>query len=72
MYKGCDAMKKPNAFCIVYCSQHADSTALAETPMGDGGRYFPLNHIIPPAAEDMIDHIREESDDNDIMQCPNP
>jgi len=38
-----------------------------------GGRsYFPLDDILPPPAEDMIDDIGQESDDDGEMRRPNP
>jgi len=33
-------------------------------PMPGGRSYLPVDDILPPPAEDMIDDIREESDDD--------
>jgi len=38
-----------------------------------GGRsYHPLDDIPPPATEDMMDDMGEESDVNGETRCPNP
>jgi hypothetical protein len=58
--KSCNLM----GICIVYHGQVADRTAGAQMPMRGGHSYFPLNDILPAAAEDMIDNIGEESDDD--------
>ena len=60
----------PTHFCIIYCGQQADGTSGSKMPMRDGCRYLPLNDILPPTAEDMIDTIREESDGDAQMQRP--
>jgi len=38
--------------------------------MHGGGSYLPEDDILPPSAKDMIDDIREESDDDADMQWP--
>ena len=62
----------PMLFCIVYRGQQADGTACAQTPMRGGNSYLPLDDIHPPPAEDMIDSIGEESNDDGDKQRPNP
>jgi len=62
----------PMLFCIVYRGQQADGTDGAQTPMRGGRSYLPLDDILPPPAEDMIDNIGEESDDDGEMRRPNP
>jgi len=56
----------------VYRGQQADGTAGTQTPMRDGHSYDPLNDIPPPPAEDTIDDIRAESDDDRATWRPNP
>jgi len=69
-----EAMKLSNStlFCVVYCGQHADGPAGAQMPMRGGPSYLPLNDILPPPAEDMIDDIGEDMDDDGEMRRPNP
>ena len=59
-------------FCMVYPGQQADSTAGAQRPMCGGCSYHPLNDILPPPAENMIDDIGAESDDDGGTCRPNP
>jgi hypothetical protein len=68
------AMKlcSPTLFCVIYRGQQADGTDGAQTPMRGGRSYLPLDDILPPPAEDIIDDIREESDDDGKMWRPNP
>jgi len=40
--------------------------------MRSGRSYHPLDDILPPLAEDMIEDIEEEPDDDAEMQCRNP
>jgi len=65
-------LSNPMLFCVVYRGQQTDSTAGAQTPMCGGHSYLPLDDIIPPPAKDMIDDIREESDDDGETWRPNP
>jgi len=65
-------LSNPTLFCVVYRGQQADRTDGAQTPMRGGRSYLPLNNILPPPAEDMIDDIEEESDDDGETWCPNP
>jgi len=54
----------PTLFCIIYRGQQAASTARAQTPMCGGCSYIPLDDIFPPPAEDEMNNIGEESDDD--------
>jgi hypothetical protein len=67
------AMKFSNQMlcCVVYRGQQSDSTDGAQTPMYCGRSYLPLDDILPPPAEDMIDDIGEESDDDGDTWRPN-
>jgi hypothetical protein len=62
----------PTLSCVVYRGQRADAAAGAQTPMHGGSSNLPLDDILPPAAEDMIDHNAEESDDDSESWRPNP
>jgi len=68
------AMKltNPMLFCVVYRGQQADGTDGAQTPILGGRSYLSLDDILPPPAKNMIDDIREESDDDGERQRPNP
>ena len=68
------AMKlcNPMLSCVVYHGQQADGTDCAQTPMHGGRSYLPLDDILPPPADDMIDDIGQESDDDGEMWHPNP
>jgi len=65
-------LSNPTLFCVVYHGQQADGTDGAQTPMRGGHSYLPLDDILPPPTEDMIDDIGEESDDDREMRRPNP
>jgi len=65
-------LSNPMLFGVVYRGQQADGTASAQMPMGGCHSYLPLDDILPPPAEDMIDNIGEESDDGGETRCPNP
>ena len=54
----------PILFGIVYCGKQADGTAGSQMPMYSGCSYVPVDDILPPVAENMINDIREESDDD--------
>jgi len=62
----------PTLFCVVYCSQQADGTAGAQLSIHGSCSCLPLDDILPPPAEDMIEGIREHLYDNDEMRYPNP
>jgi len=68
------AMKFSNQklFCVAYHGQQEDGTACAQTQMRSGPSYLPLNDILPPPANNMIDDIGEELDDNGETQRTNP
>jgi len=51
-------------FCLDYSGQQAYGTASAQLPTHRGSSYHPLGDIFPPPAEDMIDDIREQLDDD--------
>ena len=65
-------LSNPTRLCVVYRGQQADRTDGAQTPMRGGRSYHPLDNILPPPAEDMIDDIGEESDDDVETRRPNP
>jgi hypothetical protein len=65
-------LSNPVCFCVVYHGQQADGTAGAQKPMHGGRSYLPLDEILPPPGEDMIDDIGEESDDDAETRHPNP
>jgi len=66
------AMKLGNktVFRVGYRSQQPDGTAGAQGPMHGGRCYLPLGDIFPPPAEDMIDDIGEESEDDGDTRFP--
>ena len=57
---------------MVYRGPQADGTDGAQMPMRGSRSYLPLDDILPPAAEDRIDNIREEPDDDGATPRPNP
>jgi len=65
-------LSNPTLFNVVYRGQQADGTAGGQTPMCGGRSHLPLDDILPPPAEDMIDDIGEESDDVGETLHPNP
>jgi len=65
-------VSNPRLCCVVYGGQPADGTDGAQTPMRGDRSYLPLDDILPPPAENMIDDTGEESDDNGVMQRPAP
>jgi hypothetical protein len=66
-------MKLSNAihFGFVDRAQQADSTVCAQSPMRGGHSNLPLDCILPPPAQDMIDDIGEESDEDVDTWLPN-
>jgi len=62
----------PLLLCNGYCCQQVDGTPGAQAPMCGGRRYLSLGDIPPPSAEDMIEDIREKSDDDADSRCQNP
>jgi len=62
----------PTLLCVVHCGKQADGTSGAHRPLRGGHSYLPLNDILPSQAEDMIDNIRVESDDDAETWGPNP
>jgi len=65
-------LSNPTLFCFVYRGQQADGTDGAQPPMRGGHSYIPLDDILPPPAEDMIDDIGEQSADDGGTWRPNP
>ena len=62
----------PAHLCIGYHGHQAYGTDDGLAPMHVGRSYLPLDAIITSPAEDMINDIWEESDDDCETQCPNP
>jgi hypothetical protein len=54
-------LNNPTLFSIVHYGQEADSTAGTQTPIRVGRCYLHLDIILPPPAENMINHIGEGS-----------
>jgi len=59
-------------FCFSYCGQQTDGTSGAQSPMHAGRSYLRLDGILLPPAEDMINDITEELDDDRKTRRPNP
>ena len=70
--KGVTKSSNLTRFWVVFHGQLADRTAGVQMPMRDGHSYLPLDDILQSAAEDMIDDIREESDDDGQTWRPYP
>jgi len=68
------AMKlyNPTLYCVVHFGQQADNIAGAKTSMHGGHSYIALDDILSPQAEDMIDDIIDQLDDDGVMWRPNP
>jgi len=65
-------LNNPTLFSIIYHGQQANSISGSQPPMHGGHSYLPLDHIVPPPAEEMINDIGEESDGDTEMRRPNP
>ena len=65
-------LNNPKHFSIFYRGQQANCTAAAQMSMCGGCSFLPLDVIILPPAEDMINHIGDESDDYSQMWHPHP
>jgi len=61
-------LSNPTLFCIVFGGQQADGTSGAQTAMGGGHSNLHPNDILPPPAEDIIDDIGEDLDDDAEMR----
>jgi len=61
----------PTIFWLLYHGQQAKGTSGAQTLMRGGRSYDPLDVILPPPAQYIIDDIGEESDDDANTHCPN-
>jgi len=68
------AMKlgNPTLLCVVYRGQQADGRDGAQMPLRGGRSYLPLDDILRPPAEHMIEDIGKELDDNGATQRQNP
>jgi len=62
----------PTLFCVIHGAQQADGTAGAQTPMCGSRTNLPPDDIRLPPAKDMMNDLREESDEDGKMQRPNP
>jgi len=62
----------PKLVCIVYRGQQADGTFGTQMPMHGGPSYLLLDDILPPPAEDMINDIGDEPDDDTERRHPDP
>jgi hypothetical protein len=62
--QGARIFSNPTDHCIVYHSQPPAYTDGAQTPRCCGRSNLPLDYIVPPRAEDMINNIREQTDDD--------
>ena len=65
-------LSNPTLFCLMYGGQQADGTDVAQIPMRVGCSNFRQDYILPPPADNMINDIREESDDDDETRHLNP
>jgi len=65
-------LSNPTLYCIVYPGQQADSADGGQTPMHRGRSYLPRDDILPPPAEDTMNDIGVESDDDGETHHPNP
>ena len=68
------AMKgsNPTLLSIVDCGQQANGTAGPHTPTHGFCSYLHVDDMLPPPAEDMLDNIWEESDDDSETWRPYP
>lgn len=64
MGQGGDEIKHLKACCVVYRGQQAYDKSGAQRPIGGGRSYLPLDDILPPLGKDMINDIREASDND--------
>jgi len=71
MGKGSNKIEQPNDLCIVDRGQEVNGTVGAEMPMHGDRSSISLDDILPPPAEDIIDNIREELDDDGVTWRPN-
>jgi hypothetical protein len=60
-------LSNPMPFCVVYHSQQADRKAGRQILMDGGHSYHPAHGILRSPAEDMIDDIGEECNDDGVM-----
>jgi len=65
-------LNNPTLVCIVYRGQQAESTSGSQPPMPGGHSHLSLDDILQHAAEDIMNSIREQLDDDNETQRPNP
>jgi len=65
-------LNNPTLFGVIYRGQQATGTSGTQMIMPGGQMYLPVDDILPPPAEDMIDDIGDESDDDAEMRSLNP
>jgi len=65
-------LSNPTLVYVIHLGQQADDMAGAQIPMSGGHSYHPLDVILLPPVEDMINDIRKESDNDCETWCPNP
>jgi hypothetical protein len=59
-------------FCVVDCGKQTHCTGGAQMPLGGGSSYDHSDDIFPPPAEDIIDYIGANSDDDGVTSLPHP
>jgi len=64
--------RNPTLVRVVHLGLQTNSTPGAQTPMCGGRSYLPLDDILPTPAEDRINDIGVESDDEGETPHPNP
>lgn len=64
-------LDNPTLFRTVYDGQQANCSGFSQMPMYTGHSYLPLNDTLPPQAQEIMNHIGEESDDDANMWHPN-
>jgi len=72
MGKGSDEINNPKLVCVSDDGDQADSTTSTQTPKHGGCTYCPQDDILRPPAEDIMEDIREESNQKAVMWCSNP
>jgi len=70
--QGAKKLSNPTHFRVGNGGQEANGTDGAPTGMGRGRRYLPLDEILPPLADHMVDDIGEELDEDGETRHPNP
>jgi len=65
-------LDNPTLGCCIYLAQLANGTSGAQIPTHGRRSNHPVDDILTPAANDLIDEIRAESDDDAETRHPNP